>query len=158
VRIFGRELSADVLLGAAVLRDDEALRRSLRAGAQAMGCPVLSEHHQRFEPEGLTAVAIIGESHLLVSTYPELGLASFNVQTCSERLRLVEGLEAICAALGAEAVRSLVLLRHLDVPFQVELSREWVSFRAGRLQLDEQPSAFGDDAPLRPAPSFARMV
>jgi S-adenosylmethionine decarboxylase len=158
VRIFGRELSADVLLDAAVLRDDDALRRSLRAGAQAMGCAVLSECHQRFEPEGLTAVAIIGESHLLVSTYPELGLASFNVQTCSERLRLVEGLEAICAVLGAEAVRSLVLLRHLDVPFQVELCREWVPFHDGRLQLDDRPSALDDEASRVPARSFAPAV
>lgn len=135
MRIFGRELSADVSLEGSALRDHEALRRSLRAGAEAMGCAVLSEHHQIFEPEGLTAVAIIGESHLLVSTYPELGLASFNIQTCSESLRLVEGLEAICSTLGAGMVRSLVLLRHLDVPFEVELCCEDVPFRDGRLQL-----------------------
>ena len=91
----------------------------------------------------MTAILVIGESHLLVSTYPELGIASFNIQTCSERLELVPALEAICAALGSSLVRSMILLRHLDAPFQVELCREEVPVVAGRLLLEPTRSGSG---------------
>lgn len=155
MRIFGQELSADVIVPDSALRDEEAICRSLRAAAARLGCAVLSEHLQRFEPAGVTAVLIIGESHLLVSTYPELGIASFNIQTCSERLDLVAALETICETLGASLVRSMILLRHLDTPFQVELCREGVPFVAGRLRLESGRPSAGTN---RPSPRVADPV
>jgi S-adenosylmethionine decarboxylase len=136
VKLFGRELWADLVVRAEVLRDSEAIRASLRAGAEALGCAVLSEHHQLFEPSGLTAVAIIGESHLIASTYEELGLLAVNIQTCTGRMELLPGLEAICDVVGAERARSLLVMRRLDTPFEVELSGENVPFRDGRLCFD----------------------
>jgi S-adenosylmethionine decarboxylase len=141
VKLFGRELWADLVVRAEVLRDGEAIRASLRAGAEALGCEVLSEHHQEFEPSGLTAVVIIGESHLIASTYEELGVLAVNIQTCTGRMDLVPGLEAICDFVGAERARSLLVMRRLDTPFEVELSGENVPFRDGRLRFDGSPDA-----------------
>jgi len=141
VKLYGRELWADLLVRPEVLRDHEAIRGCLRAGAAALGCSVLSEHHQLFEPSGLTAVVVIGESHLLASTYEELGVLAVNIQTCTARMDLVPGLEAICDYVGAERARSLVVMRRLDAPFEVELSCENVPFRDGRLRFDGSPDA-----------------
>ena len=137
MKIFGQELSADLAVPAARLGDPRAVEAALLAGAEAVGCAVLSAHHQLFEPEGVTAIVIIGESHLLMSTYPELGVAPVNIQTCSREMELLPGLAAICRVLGAGAVRSLVLMRHLDTPFRIELACEMVPFRDGRLRFEE---------------------
>jgi S-adenosylmethionine decarboxylase len=139
VKIHGQELWADIALDAAVLADAASIRAALRTGAAALGSTVLSEHHQLFEPSGMTAIAVIGESHLLASTYEELGLLAVNIQTCSAEMDLVEGLVAICAALAATEVRALVVMRRLDTPFRIVLEAERVPFRDGRLELEEAP-------------------
>lgn len=140
MKIHGQELWADVEVRADRLRDSERVRASLRAGAVALGSTVLSEHVQEFEPSGLTAIAVIGESHLLASTYEELGLLAVNIQTCTSSMDLIRGLTAICVALESEAVRDLVLMRRLDVPFRIVLQAERVAVRDGELDLDRGSS------------------
>jgi S-adenosylmethionine/arginine decarboxylase-like enzyme len=133
MNIFGQELWADLAVPARTLGDPAAIRQSLRLGAAALGCAVLSEHHQLFEPSGVTAVVVIGESHLLASSYEELGILAVNVQTCSGAMDLTRGLAAICRALAVEEVRSMVLMRRLDSPLRVVLQADRVPVRDGEL-------------------------
>ena len=39
---------------------------------------------QRFEPQGVTAVAVVGESHLAVHTWPEEGRLFLDIATCGD--------------------------------------------------------------------------
>lgn len=135
MKIHGQELSAEVEVRPELLRDAARIRAALHAGATAMKSTVLSEHVQEFEPSGLTAIVVIGESHLLASTYEELGLLAVNIQTCTITMDLIRGLTAICVALESEAVRDLVLMRRLDVPFRIVLQAERVAVRDGELDL-----------------------
>ena len=55
----------------------------------------------KFEPQGVTAVALLAESHISIHTWPELGFAVCDVFTCGKTcepmdaaLYLNEGLEA----------------------------------------------------------------
>ena len=89
----------------------------------------------------LAAIVVIGESHLLASTYEELGILAINIQTCSESMDLVAGLESACASLGASAVRALVVMRRLDAPMRVVLQAVNVPVREGRLRLDAAVAA-----------------
>jgi S-adenosylmethionine decarboxylase len=151
LKIHGQELWADVEVGAAALGDAERIQAALRAGATALGSCVLSEHLQRFEPSGVTAVAVIGESHLLASTYEELGLLAVNIQTCTAAMDLVSGLAAVCAALDATEVREVVVMRRLDSPFQITLRAERVPVRDGRLALADglEPYGFSTSSAIR---------
>jgi S-adenosylmethionine decarboxylase len=143
VKIHGQELWADVEAPAATLRDPGRIQEALRAGAGGLGSSVLSEHLQHFEPSGVTAVAVIGESHLLASTYEELGLVAVNIQTCTERMDLVAGLAAVCASLDASQVRELIVMRRLDSRFRITLHAERVPVRDGRLALDGEAPPYG---------------
>jgi len=143
VRIHGQELWADVEVGAAALGSADRIQAALRAGAEALGSSVLSEHLQQFEPSGVTAVAVIGESHLLASTYDELGLLAVNIQTCTAEMDLVAGLAAVCVELEAVLVRELIVMRRLDTPFRITLRAERVAVRDGRLALGEEPEPYG---------------
>jgi S-adenosylmethionine decarboxylase len=136
MKIHGQELWADVVVAGELQADVERVRGALRSGAAALGATVLSEHVQSFEPSGITAVVVIGESHLIASTYEELEIVAVNIQTCTLAMDLVRGLEAVCDALGSEEVRELLVIRRLDVPMRVTLHAERVAVRGGRLQLE----------------------
>lgn len=129
----GQELSADLSVPESILLDVDELVGALEEGARAVEGTVLSHHCQLFEPVGATVIVVIGESHLLLSTYPELGLASLNVQTCSAEMDLIAGLEAIARRLRATEVRSMIVLRHLDTAFRVVAQAECVALDEGKL-------------------------
>ena len=68
--------------------DAEPLRRRatwewlLPDACRAAGATVLGAHFHQFEPEGVTGVVLLAESHASVHTWPERGLATLDVFTC----------------------------------------------------------------------------
>ena len=74
---------------------DEAL---LVGAAEEVGATVLSRHHHSFQPQGVTAVVVLAESHVSIHTWPEWGGATLDAYTCGaadpERLidLVIEGL------------------------------------------------------------------
>ena len=65
--------------------------------------------HQFPPPGGITALFLLTESHLSLHTYPESGIATFNLYCCRPRRRW-EWEERLAALLGAKqiAVRRVV--------------------------------------------------
>ena len=57
----------------------------LRAANEARATLVAEAFHQ-FEPEGVSGVLLIAESHLSVHTWPEEGFASVDIFTCGEEM------------------------------------------------------------------------
>lgn len=43
---------------------------------------MLSRHHHAFEPQGVTAVVVLAESHVSIHTWPEWGGATLDAYTC----------------------------------------------------------------------------
>jgi S-adenosylmethionine decarboxylase len=84
-------MSVRVFLVAAMLRscpadllDDEVyLEKGLRDAVTRAGLTLLSTHMEKFQPQGVTGVAILGESHLAVHSWPESGELFVDVATCS---------------------------------------------------------------------------
>lgn len=48
------------------------------------GLTCLSVHAHKFEPQGISGLAILQESHLSVHVWPELGYAALDVYTCGK--------------------------------------------------------------------------
>ncbi len=78
-----RELLVDAQGCAGPLDDPEALEAGLRAAAEAVGADVRGQCVVRFVPHGVTAVLVLAESHILVSTWPEHGLALVDILLCN---------------------------------------------------------------------------
>jgi S-adenosylmethionine decarboxylase len=72
---------------AEALRDVETLRGVFARIVGEMGLHVLGEArwHVFAEPGGVTGLALLSESHLACHTYPEFGVATFNLYCCRAR-------------------------------------------------------------------------
>jgi S-adenosylmethionine decarboxylase len=104
------------------LRDAGALRSVFARAVNELGLRVVGEAHwHKFPGEGgVTGLAMLTESHLACHTYPEFGVATFNLYCCRERAtwpweeRLREMLGA-----GGVRVRCLARTASPSAPFDV---------------------------------------
>ena len=65
--------------------DDEAVLRSIITTAvQRAGATLLHLITHHFEPQGVTGLALLAESHLSIHTWPESGYAAVDVFTCGD--------------------------------------------------------------------------
>ena len=67
------------------LLDDEAHIRNVLANAATLSeSTLLGVQSHKFQPQGVTAVALLAESHISIHTWPENGMAVCDVFTCGE--------------------------------------------------------------------------
>ena len=67
------------------LLDDELhIRNVLVNAAQLAESTLLDISSHKFDPHGVTAIALLAESHISIHTWPELQMAVCDVFTCGE--------------------------------------------------------------------------
>jgi S-adenosylmethionine decarboxylase len=86
----------------AALDDKDAILDSLRQAARRAHSTLIHEVAHRFEPQGVTALALLAESHISLHTWPELGYAACDVFTCGEHATPEDACLHLAEALGAE--------------------------------------------------------
>ena len=64
------------------LDDLEFVRETMIAAARFMDAQIIGESFHRFNPQGITGVLAIAESHLSIHTWPELDYAAADIFTC----------------------------------------------------------------------------
>src|SRR5262245_36856448 len=77
VRCAGAHLIID-LYGATRLDDIEHIETTLRRCVEAASATLLHIHLHRFEPNGVSGVAVLAESHISIHTWPEAGYAALD--------------------------------------------------------------------------------
>lgn len=60
----------------------DTIERAIKETIDACGATLLDLRVYPFTPQGVTGVAILSESHLMIHTWPELGYAAVDVFTC----------------------------------------------------------------------------
>ncbi|RMG99534.1 MAG: adenosylmethionine decarboxylase [Deltaproteobacteria bacterium] len=83
------------------LDDVACVLDALRTAAKRARSTLLAENHHRFDPQGVTAIALLAESHISIHTWPELGYAAADVFTCGAHTDPQAACEVLVAALGA---------------------------------------------------------
>ena len=67
------------------LLDDLAyIREAMTQAADAAGATIIGESFHQFNPQGVTGILAISESHLCIHTWPEYGYAAADIFTCGE--------------------------------------------------------------------------
>ena len=82
-RAGGRHVLVDFWLdNASPLRRVETWETLLPDACRDAGATVLGARFHQFEPDGVTGIVLLAESHASVHTWPEAGLATLDVFTC----------------------------------------------------------------------------
>tara|TARA_Y100001933_G_scaffold162248_1_gene160592 strand:+ start:231 stop:674 length:444 start_codon:yes stop_codon:yes gene_type:complete len=83
------------------LNDESYLRCLINNAAKLAKAKVLNLISNKFEPYGVTAIALLAESHLSIHTWPESNYAAVDIYTCGVNMNpelasqfLIENLEA----------------------------------------------------------------
>lgn len=95
------------------LDSPDALRLALEAAIAAGGFTCLQIVLVPFSPQGVTACAVVGESHLALHSWPEEGRLFVDVASCSTQESVRSAVRAIAAAVP-EARLSILDERVLD--------------------------------------------
>lgn len=66
------------------LNSPNVVEQALREAVEACRATLLDMRVHTFSPQGVTGVAVVSESHILIHTWPELDYAAVDVFTCGE--------------------------------------------------------------------------
>ena len=68
------------------LNDEPFLRCSLNKAAKIAKATVLNLISNKFEPQGVTAIALLAESHISIHTWPESNYSAVDIFTCGQNM------------------------------------------------------------------------
>ncbi len=86
-----------------VLNDVGFLKEALITAAGEAGAIVLGESFHQFNPQGVSGVVIIAESHLCIHTWPEYGYAAVDIFTCGNSVQPEKAAEILVGKLGSKS-------------------------------------------------------
>lgn len=132
-----------------LLDDRVFVRDAIRSAAEAAGSTLLNEVQHKFEPQGVTALGLLAESHISVHTWPECGYAAADVFTCGAHTAPARACELLIRHLQARryAMKSIPRGTNLEESQPVAVSSD------GRGELSED----ADEAFQCRVQSFAQI-
>ena len=68
------------------LNDESFLRCTLNRAAKLANATVLNLISNKFEPQGVTAIALLAESHISIHTWPESNYSAVDIFTCGQKM------------------------------------------------------------------------
>jgi S-adenosylmethionine decarboxylase len=89
-----------------MLNDAIFLEEMLRAAVSKAKLTLLGVSVKKFFPQGVTGVALLGESHAAIHTWPEHGRIFMDIATCSTKECADSVFQSICAAFPGARIDS----------------------------------------------------
>jgi S-adenosylmethionine decarboxylase len=117
-----------------LLNDAKHISQAIREAARRAKSELLHEVTHQFEPIGVTAVALLAESHISIHTWPETGYAAVDAFTCGDKAVPEAACRFLARALKAGRVAMV---------------------RTARGMMTHQLESFGMRARIEPAPVAA---
>ena len=69
------------------LNDESFLRCTLNRAAKLAKATVLNLVSNKFKPHGVTAIALLAESHISIHTWPESNYSAVDIFTCGQNMK-----------------------------------------------------------------------
>ena len=108
----GRHLILDLYDCDQELLDNyEELQRLLEASLVMANANILRIFGEKFEPQGVTLLALLAESHASIHTWPELGYAAIDLYTCGDTTNTHRAAEFLKTKLRAGTADEKELVR-----------------------------------------------
>ena len=85
MKVLGRHLIAEYAdCDTGVLNDLNALEIYMKDAVRASGATIVRSVFHRYNPQGVSGVIVIAESHISIHTWPEYGYAAVDFFTCGD--------------------------------------------------------------------------
>ena len=97
-----------------LLDDEEFIRMLLYRATKECKATLLNLAVHKFDPQGVTSIAMLAESHISIHTWPEKGMAVCDVFTCGNHTKPEDAVEYMRLALEASDIISNEFLRPLE--------------------------------------------
>lgn len=89
----------------------EFVKEAMLTAVEEANMTLLDFSYHKFEPQGLTAVAVLAESHMSIHSYPELGYAAVDVFTCGDHSRPDKAVSVLKSFLKPEKTKTTNIKR-----------------------------------------------
>lgn len=110
----GRHLILDLYdCDSEILNDYEELQRLLEASLVMAKANILRIFGEKFEPQGVTLLALLAESHASVHTWPEIGYCAIDLYTCGDKTQTHRAAEFLKTKLKAKTSEEKELVRSI---------------------------------------------
>ncbi len=102
------------------LNDESFLRCTLNRAAKLAKATVLNLISNKFKPQGVTAIALLAESHISIHTWPESNYSAVDIFTCGQNMMPELASQYLIEALNADEHSLRVIERNppAEVPKQ----------------------------------------
>ena len=108
----GRHLILDLYdCSPKILDDYDQLEWYLQMALSMASAKVLRIIGEKFEPQGVTLLALLAESHASVHTWPELGYAAVDLYTCGDTTKTDKAAEFLKKKLQSKTVEEKEIVR-----------------------------------------------
>ena len=94
------------------LNDESFLRCILNRAAKLAKATVLNLISNKFEPQGVTAIALLAESHISIHTWPESNYSAVDIFTCGRNMLPELASQYLIEALQAEEYSMRIIERN----------------------------------------------
>jgi S-adenosylmethionine decarboxylase len=87
------------------------IENTMILAAQEAGATVLGHQFHRFQPQGVSGVVVLAESHISIHTWPEHKFASCDVYVCGNKVDPMKAVFCLVENLGAKISFTNMILR-----------------------------------------------
>ncbi len=110
----------------AKLNDEAFIRTTITSSAKIAGATLINLITHSFNPQGVTGLALLAESHISIHTWPEIGYAAIDVFTCGDHTMP----EKACQLLSKDFLAKHFSFKNIarEIPTEIQtLHREPIS-------------------------------
>jgi S-adenosylmethionine decarboxylase len=83
----------------------ESVEQIFMESAKRSKATILNSNFHQFEPQGVSGVVLIAESHFTIHTWPEKGYAAVDVFTCGDTMQPDVGIQYMKSQFAASDIR-----------------------------------------------------
>ena len=81
--------------------DPETVQHAMEDAAHKAHATVVNSFFHRFDPQGISGVVVISESHFTLHAWPEHDYAAVDIFTCSNKVDFTRAVESLAQTFGA---------------------------------------------------------
>ena len=96
-----------------LLDNYDALRELIETALRMSNATILRIIGEKFEPQGVTLLALLSESHCSIHTWPEIGYAAIDLYTCGDTTNSHKAAEFLKYKLKAQKSNEKELIRSI---------------------------------------------